>query len=407
MKAEYACERRSVFCFSSRRERHGKLIIRTIYKGDDRKKIFSFFSGSGFLDLGFETNGFDVAFVNEFDPEFMRAYQYARENMGIDPPEYGYYNGDVNAFLTDAERRDELSRNMEAIRVQGELVGFIGGPPCPDFSIAGKNRGREGDNGKLSLSYINLIVQRQPDFFLFENVKGLWSTKRHRAFFDELKEMIHSAGYSTTERLTNALEFGAPQDRERVLFFGIKNELLGEEHIGNEILDFPWLRYQVHTMDKINAYHWPENQNFEEGGKRAMPAGIPAELTVQYWFERNHVETHPNASHHFVPRGGLAKMQLYQEGDVSKKCYKRLHRWRYSPTAAYGNNEVHLHPYHARRLSAAEALAIQSLPEAFVLPPDMTLTAMFKTIGNGVPYMLSSGIARAIHDYLAEMNIER
>ena len=353
MKAEYACERRSVFCFSSRRERHGKLIIRTIYKGDDRMKIFSFFSGSGFLYLGFETNGFDVAFVNEFDPEFMRAYQYARENMGIDPPEYGYYNGDVNAFLTDAERRDELSRNMEAIRVQGELVGFIGGPPCPDFSIAGKNRGREGDNGKLSLSYINLIVQRQPDFFLFENVKGLWSTKRHRAFFDELKEMIHSAGYSTTERLTNALEFGAPQDRERVLFFGIKNELLGEEHIGNEILDFPWLRYQVHTMDKINAYHWPENQNFEEGGKRAMPAGIPAELTVQYWFERNHVETHPNASHHFVPRGGLAKMQLYQEGDVSKKCYKRLHRWRYSPTAAYGNNEVHLHPYHARRLSAA------------------------------------------------------
>jgi len=108
-----------------------------------------------------------------------------------------------------------------------------------------------------------------------------------------------------------------------------------------------------------------------------------------------------------VPRGGLAKMQLYQEGDVSRKCYKRLHRWRYSPTAAYGNNEVHLHPYHARRLSAAEALAIQSLPENFVLPPDMTLTAMFKTIGNGVPYMLSSGIARTIHDYLTEMNIGR
>lgn len=388
-------------------ESMASLIIRTIHKGDDRMKIFSFFSGSGFLDLGFETNGFDVAFVNEFDPEFMRAYQYARQNMGIEPPEYGYYTGDVNVFLTDTEKRDELSRNMEAVRTQGELVGFIGGPPCPDFSIAGKNRGRDGDNGKLSLSYINLIVQRQPDFFLFENVKGLWSTKRHRAFFDELKEMIHTAGYSTTERLTNALEFGAPQDRERVLFIGIKNELLGEEHTGNELLNFPWLRYQEYTMDEINAYHWPENQNFEEGGEREMPDGIPAELTVQYWFERNHVETHPNSIHHFVPRGGLAKMQLYQEGDVSKKCYKRLHRWRYSPTAAYGNNEVHLHPYHARRLSAAEALAIQSLPENFVLPPDMTLTAMFKTIGNGVPYMLSSGIARTIHDYLIEMNIGR
>lgn len=379
--------------------------MQTIHKGDGWMKVFSFFSGSGFLDLGFETNGFDVVFVNEFDPEFMRAYQYARQNMGIEPPEYGYYRGDVNVFLTDAVKCDELSRNMEAVRAQGELVGFIGGPPCPDFSIAGKNRGREGDNGRLSLSYVNLIVQRQPDFFLFENVKGLWSTKRHRAFFEELKGMIHAAGYSTTERLTNALEFGAPQDRERALFFGIKNELLGENHEGTEIPDFPWLRYRLHTMDEINEYPWPENQDFEEGGVRPMPEGIPEALTVQHWFERNHVEAHPNALHHFVPRAGLAKMQLYQEGDVSKKCYKRLHRWKYSPTAAYGNNEVHLHPYHARRLSAAEALAIQSLPEEFVLPPDMTLTAMFKTIGNGVPYMLSSGIARTIHDYLTELNI--
>lgn len=370
-------------------------------------KIFSFFSGSGFLDLGFETNGFDVVFVNEYDSEFMRAYQYARQNMGMEPPEYGYYIGDVNVFLNDAEKRNELRRNMEMVREQGELVGFIGGPPCPDFSIAGKNRGREGDNGKLSLSYVTLITQRQPDFFLFENVKGLWSTKRHRAFFDELKETLHQAGYSTTERLTNALEFGAPQDRDRVLFFGIKNELLGPNHKGNEIENFPWLRYQTYTMDEINAYHWPENQDFEEGGVRAMPEGIAEELTVQHWFEQNHVDTHPNASHHFVPRAGLTKMQLYQEGDVSKKCYKRLHRWKYSPTAAYGNNEVHLHPYHARRLSAAEALAIQSLPEEFALPPDMTLTAMFKTIGNGVPYMLSSGIARTIHDYLTELNINR
>ena len=52
------------------------------------------------------------------------------------------------------------------------------------------------------------------DFFLFENVKGLWRTKRHREFFDELKEMLNQAGYITTERLTNALEYGAPQDRD-------------------------------------------------------------------------------------------------------------------------------------------------------------------------------------------------
>ena len=77
-----------------------------------------------------------------------------------------------------------------------------------------------------------------------------------------------------------------------------------------------------------------------------------------------------------------------------------MHRWRYSPTAAYGNNEVHLHPYKVRRLSASEALALQSLPKEFELPQDMSLSDMFKTIGNGVPFLLSKGIADTIREYL-------
>ncbi|MGM3114922.1 DNA cytosine methyltransferase, partial [Bacillus cereus group sp. BC326] len=86
------------------------------------------------------------------------------------------------------------------------------------------------------------------------------------------------------------------------------------------------------------------------------------------------VKSHQNANQFFKPRAGLAKFQMIEEGDDSKKSYKRLHRWRFSPTAAYGNNEVHLHPYKARRLSVAEALAIQSLPREFELPVDISLT---------------------------------
>ena len=93
-------------------------------------------------------------------------------------------------------------------------------------------------------------------------------------------------------------------------------------------------------------------------------------------------------------------MQSVDEGDDSKKSYKRLHRWRYSPTVAYGNNEVHLHPYKARRLTVAEALALQSLPKEFSLPPTMSLTDKFKTTGNGVPFLLAKGIAQTINDYL-------
>lgn len=357
-------------------------------------KIFSFFSGSGFLDLGFETNGFDIEFVNEFHPAFMNAYKYSRSKMGLKPPTYGYFNGDINEFLQS--RKQELHDWIADARKDGSLVGFIGGPPCPDFSVAGKNRGREGDNGKLSLSYTNLIIEMKPDFFLFENVKGLWKTARHRAFFEELKANLQSVGYVTTNRLTNALEYGAPQDRDRILMFGIQQDIIP----GKDLRDFPWQKYQKYELEEVKVLPWPETSPFVENSERQCPEGLPIEMTVQYWFDKNQVENHPNCNDYFTPRSGLPRMQSIDEGDVSKKSYKRLHRWRYSPTVAYGNNEVHLHPYKARRISAAEALSLQTLPREFELPSEMTLTDKFKTIGNGVPYILSSGIAMTIRDYL-------
>lgn len=356
--------------------------------------IFSFFSGSGFLDLGFENNGFQVDLVNEFQPAFLKAYQYSRAAMGMRKPKYGYFNIDINEFLDT--RKAELQKYVLEAREDGSLVGFIGGPPCPDFSVAGKNKGRDGDNGKLSQSYTDLIVEMQPDFFLFENVKGLWRTARHRAFFEELKGKLHASGYATTERLTNSLEYGAPQDRDRILMFGVHQAILGNVDIDS----FDWKKYHRYTLDEIKAMNWPETDAFCPNIMTEKPEGIDEKLTVQYWFEKNDVENHPTAQDYFTPRGGLSRIESIDEGDVSKKSYKRLHRWRFSPTVAYGNNEVHLHPYRIRRISAAEALALQTLPKEFALPADMTLTNKFKTIGNGVPYLLACGIARTIKDFL-------
>ena len=363
-----------------------------------RPKIFSFFSGSGFLDLGFETSDFEIVLVNEFYKPFLDAYKYSREKMELPEPVYGYYNGDINDFLTT--KKDEIMADIADARKDGSLVGFIGGPPCPDFSVAGKNRGSEGENGKLSQSYIDLIVEQKPDFFLFENVKGLWKTARHREFFEKLKRELHSAGYLTTERLTNSLEYGAPQDRDRILMFGIKESLLDDKE---KINKFPWDAFRVYEVDTVKGMPWPDTDDFVKGSRMPCPANIPENLTIEHWFEQNDVTHHPNASEYFKPKAGLIRMQTVQEGDVSKKCYKRPHRWRYSPTAAYGNNEVHLHPYEERRMSVSETLAIQTLPKEFQLHPDMTLTDKFKTIGNGVPFMLSQGIAKTVYRFL---NIE-
>lgn len=359
-------------------------------------KIFSFFSGSGFLDLGFELAGYSIDLVNEFSPAFIRAYQHSRKVMGLPKPIHGYSNIDINEYLD--VRSVELQQQIKESRSDGSLVGFIGGPPCPDFSVAGKQKGRHGDNGKLSLSYVNLIIQQQPDFFLFENVKGLWRTAKHRAFYEELKGNLSEAGYYMTDRLTNSLEFGAPQDRDRILLFGINKRIVSGNE--NPLVSFQWTKYVKYNLADVKQLNWPTSEPFEANGKRVCPNEIPVELTVEYWFKRNDVETHPNGKDCFVPRAGAQRMASVDEGDDSKKSYKRLHRWRYSPTVAYGNNEVHLHPYKERRLTVAEALSLQSLPREFELPADMSLTDKFKTTGNGVPFLLANGIAKTISDYL-------
>ncbi|MEN6669136.1 DNA cytosine methyltransferase [Psychrobacter sp. B38] len=371
--------------------------------------IFSFFSGAGFLDLGFDTTtGFETLFVNEYHEPFMEVYKSSREKMNISEPLFGYSTEDICEFLENECLLSSLSENIIAAKSNFDLIGFIGGPPCPDFSVGGKNKGIEGENGKLSATYVELIIKNQPDFFLFENVKGLYRTKKHKAFFDDMKIKLIDKGYLLTEKLINALEFGAPQDRERIILIGFKQSTLKRFSVkirSTSVLEsFNWDAKLLYDAKNILSQNWPTQETFIENLDKPCPDGVNEKLTVQHWFDKNDVLNHPNSQHYFQPRAGLPKFQSIREGDDLKKSYKRLHRWRYSPTAAYGNNEVHLHPYKARRISAAEALAIQSLPKEFVIPENISLTNMFKTIGNGVPYLASKGLAETLQHFIESFN---
>lgn len=362
--------------------------------------IFSFFSGVGMLDLGFQEAGFEIVSVNEYEKSFMKAYQYARKKQKKNISFSCYYNGDINDFIKPPLKQ-KTERQIETLRKKGELVGFIGGPPCPDFSVAGKNRGRNGENGKLAKSYVDVINYYQPDFFLFENVKGLIKTEQHKQYFNELKASLQDNNYILTEALLNALEFGVPQDRERVILMGINVYsvlAIGLNHTNNTF-KFPWNMHKTYDIDNIKNMTWPTTQRYIQYSKRKFRYDVPKELTAEYWFIKNDVYHHANRGDKFNVRSGLERIENVEEGDVSRKSFKRLHRWRYSPTAAYGNNEVHLHPYRSRRLTVAEAMAIQSLPKWFELPPDLALTEKFKMIGNGVPYLMAFELANTIRDF--------
>lgn len=161
--------------------------------------LFSFFSGVGILDLAFERNRYNIVLVNEYSTQFIEAYKYARQQLGIAPPVYGYYEKSAEYFARKRGKK-RLNELMQAERGRGNLVGFIGGPPCPDFSVAGKNRGSEGEHGKLTKTYFDIICRCKPDFFVFENVKGLVRTQKHKARDKHVCCPIYATIFSTATK---------------------------------------------------------------------------------------------------------------------------------------------------------------------------------------------------------------
>ena len=303
-----------------------------------------------------------------------------------------------------------------------KTFGFIGGPPCPDFSVGGKNMGSEGDKGKLSQVYVRRIKELQPSFFLFENVPGLFRTQKHRLFLQQLMRQLDQ-DYVLDLRILNALDQGVPQDRERVFIVGFGRRWLKHElgmRVPNDVNDTLLgmnshnnsRQYSLPGVNRTHWFPWPEDVRYQDAKKRfdwpkqvpfgtnpPKPTGIPDELMVSsYICNLEEISKLPNGLEGFEPKS--KKFSQIPEGDDSRKSFKRLHRWRYSPAAAYGNNEVHLHPLKPRRLTVREALRIQTVPDNYVLPAQMPLSHKFKTIGNGVPVKLAAAVASSVEKVL-------
>jgi hypothetical protein len=202
-------------------------------------------------------------------------------------------------------------------------------------------------------------------------------------------------GYAVDCNVLNALELGVPQDRERLFVIGVNKTIAkraAERDLGvHEEGWFPWPMIGEYMGAK--SLSWPTTIPF--GETPSKPKEIPLELTVYpALFGKSDPEKMPNGCEFFNPYS--SRFATIAEGDVARKSFKRLHRYRFSPTAWYGHQEVHLHPSKARRLSVREALRIQSVPDEYVLPEDMSLSAKFKMVCNGVPCVMMYSLGRNV-----------
>lgn len=380
--------------------------------------ILSFFTGAGFLDIGFKRAGFNVVWRNEVDPAFVKIFEHGMSALtGLETR--------IDAPLSiDYLSTNEILSKAFHNTPRPDVFGVIGGPPCPDFSVGGKNRGREGDHGKLLKSFIDRISIMQPTFFVIENVLGLVRTEKHRDFLKDTLETL-SPNYAISISMLNSLEFGVAQDRYRIFIVGFlrnwlkKNSESGVstngiewrkviEQINSKVLKdqgrfhqdqlfpeghwYPWPVDNKYIFAKT-IFDWPNQSPFRDNPEKIT--SIPDELMVGPLIcNQDEMSILPNGKEGFIPYS--TRFQTVNEGDVSRKSFKRLHRWRFSPTAAYGNNEVHLHPIEPRRLTVREACRIQSVPDNYVFPENATLSSKFKMIGNGVPVRLAEVVGLSV-----------
>ena len=137
------------------------------------KSIVSLFSGCGGLDLGFAKAGFNVIWANEFDKSIWETYE-------------------KNHLDTILDRRD--IRNISSIDIP-DCIGVIGGPPCQSWSEAGTQKGFADARGQLFMEYVRVLKDKQPLFFLAENVSGMLH-KKHSNALGNIITAFEEAGYS-------------------------------------------------------------------------------------------------------------------------------------------------------------------------------------------------------------------
>ena len=164
-------------------------------------KLVSLFSGCGGLDYGFEKAGYDVIWANEIDKTITSTYKANHKNTSLETRDIREL---LNSDIPDCD-------------------GIIGGPPCQSWSEGGKGRGIDDERGKLFLDYIRIVCDKQPKFFLIENVKGILEDKHSEAFNMFLRR-LYEADYDVTYALVNCADYRIPQDRFRVFIMGIQNQ---------------------------------------------------------------------------------------------------------------------------------------------------------------------------------------
>ena len=341
--------------------------------------VVSLFSGAMGLDLGLEQAGLKVAVSQDFDKWCIETI---RKNGHV------AVGGDIRALI---EKDPACNFLLKPGKLKAEDVfAVVGGPPCQSFSTAGKRLGVEDVRGTLYHQFLHVVQTLTPRFFVMENVKGLASTpsiagdKFSTPLLDVILTHFKSAGYHTVHGVLDAVHYGTPQFRERLVIVGSRDKeaifLPAPTHF--HMHQNPQMRWRTlsHAIADLQ----------DECGPHANFSPKIAQYLTQ------------------VPEGGnwrslpptvvqAAMGGAFESGGGKVGFYRRLPFSEPSPTLVTSPVQkatLLCHPRENRPLSVTEYARIQGFPDDWEF--EGSVTESYRQIGNAVPVPLGKAIGQML-----------
>jgi len=322
-------------------------------------QLLSLFCGAGGLDLGFKQSGYDLKLAIDWSEAAIKTHKH-------------------NFPDSTALKRDLLELGVAGLLElcneyisKEESLGIIGGPPCQGFSRGNPNSLASDPRNKLAILYVDFIAEVKKHFdvkfVVFENVLGI-KDKKHLKTYKKITSQLETIGYNIYENELNAVNFGVAQERKRVIIIAISKNSKHEAKFVNAIQS---------SADKKTV--------------RDVIYGLPEPTFFKRNLHISDIKYHPNHWTMFPKSMRFKNPELL---DNKTRSFRTISWDKPSPTIAYGNREIYVHPEKKRRLSILESMLLQGFPKEFVLKG--TLSQQVTQISNAVPPPMAKQIAVSI-----------
>lgn len=407
--------------------------------GKRKYTYIDLFAGTSALSEGFLRCGFVPVAHVEMNPEACLtirtrlAFHFLKDNNRYE--EYRkYLKGEISrcdlysripesllSSVINTEISDKSITNIfdkiDAVlqKQHRKRVDFIvGGPPCQAFSMLNRHNANIADDKRclLYLQYGKFLKKYKPMGFVFENVLGLLSSKKNH--FENIKAHFKELGYKVHYVILNAADYGAMQNRQRVIIFGWRKtrdrgcpEITKIENpwtCGDLFSDLP----QINAGEMSSAYNTKPTDYLREFGLRsdddvltlhmARPLNnVDAEkykMAVQMWLENGiRIKNSDFPDEIRTINNTTSFLDRFKVVDLNGKCHTVV-----AHIAKDGHYYIYPSTKTIRSISVREAARIQSFPDNFFF--EGSRSAMFKQIGNAVPPLMAYAIAQAISNLL-------